>query len=170
MMRYGLVESSLALGGLLYRATCKGAELIADGRPLPFFPVVQARRVRFLIEGATLRSFLSREVPLIPATWLDELQRRGDDVRQIPLKRRGREGFVSEEQLERLCGLAARARDEVVTNGYVVHDLPRESGFMMVAADAVGQLPRDAGEALRKLLSDAAAPTPSPRAPSVKRA
>lgn len=157
MMRYGLVESSLSQGRLAYRATSKAAALLADRKPLPFFPKLTTRRISFLVERATHRSFASREVPLMPSAWLDELRRQGGDVRHVPVKRDLPDAPLSEEQLERLRALAVRARDELVVDAHVVDAPAREVGFMVLAVDSVVHFPRDAGVALRTLLAEASA-------------
>lgn len=159
LMRFRLVEVRPIDGGAAFRASEFGFSQVASGRPLPYFPKRQARRVGFVIERVT-GDFFPRVDRLMSGYKLD--REKGVDIRRLVVEDGG-PSISHEENLSRLADIVARRLDEEIASIDGRTATLREDEFMVIrVSDGVMRgLPETAGAALREAVERAAALPPA---------
>lgn len=157
LMKFRLVERSVAEGRIAFRASRFGFESIAGGKPLPMFPKQQYRPARFSIERAAGSFFRTSEIRFKSLQALEKDRSNGADVRFIDVEGDG-PLMTQEANIARLSELVAGGWDEhlgaVVGRGANVID-----NQYMVVRVIDGQprgMPDTARNGLREVVAKAA--------------
>lgn len=111
MMRFRLIELAVRNNSAVFQASAYGQEIVASGRPLPFFPKRELRRVSFVIERATGSFFPTIEVKMRSGYALN--QEVEPDIRYVIVEGGG-PSMSNEANLARLSQIAARGWEEQV--------------------------------------------------------
>lgn len=158
LMRFRLVEAVAKRGGVAFRTSQLGCEIVASGEALPFFPKRYTKRVSFIVEQATGGVFVSGPLRLLSRRALDGLD--AQDVRMIVVNDGG-PSMTHEANFSRLSQVTARGWEEQLAfvDGRTASVY---SEFMMIqVVDGVPRnLPDGASETLRSLVAKAAALPP----------
>lgn len=155
LMRFRLIELSVRSDAALFRASTYGQEIVTAGRPLPFFPTRETRRVSCVIERATGGYFPTGQVRIA-----SEHALRSDpdpDIRLIIVEGGG-PSMSHEANLARLSQVAARGWEEQLA--YIDgRTASLHSEFMLVrVVDGVPRnLPDNASPTLRDIIDEAIA-------------
>jgi len=158
LMRFRLIELSIKDGAATFVASDYGRDAIKGGKPLPFFPKKETKRVSFVIEHATGGFFPSAQVRVVSKTVLDT---DSDPDKRMVVVEGGGPIMSHEANLARLSHIAARGYDEQLANidGRTV-SLRTEFMLIKVIDGVIRNLPENAPEALRSIVEKAsAAPT-----------
>ena len=155
MMRFRLVELMVRNNNATLQASAYGREIIEGGRPLPFFPKRELRRVSFVIERATGSFFPSAQVRLRSEYALQ--QETDQDVRILVVEGGG-PSMSNEANLARLSRIAARGWEEQVAlvDGRTA-SLRQEYMVIRVVDGVPRNMPEEATATLRAIIEDVAA-------------
>src|SRR3546814_16390781 len=107
-MRCRLVELTVKDNSAKFQTSAYGREIVESGRPLPFFPKRELRRVNFVIERATGGFFPSGQVRVRSEFALK--QETDPDIRVLVVQ--GGPPVSNEAMLAKLSQLAARGWEE----------------------------------------------------------
>ncbi len=158
LMRFRLVEVSLAQTGPAFRASDHGFRAITSGHPLPVFPKRYPKSISFVIECVSGEFYPSRDVTIMGPYKLDIERANGAEVRIMAVEGGG-PSMSNEVNLEQLSKIAATGWNEEIgtVDGRTV-DL-RDDEFLVVrVVDGVPRgLPEDAGPVIRQIVAEAAA-------------
>lgn len=155
LMRFRLIELSIKDGAVTFVASEYGRDAIKGGKPLPFFPKKEMKRVSFVIEHATGGFFPSAQVRVISRSALDA---DSDPDKRIVVVEGGAPVMSHEANLARLSQIAARGYDEQLANidGRTV-SLRNEFMLIKVIDGVIRNLPENTPPALRSIVEKAAA-------------
>jgi hypothetical protein len=155
MMRFRLVELTVKNNSAAFQASAYGREIVESGRPLPFFPKRELRRVSFVIERATGDFFPSGQVRLRSEYALG--QEQDNDIRVLVVEGGG-PSMSHEANLARLSKIAARGWEEQVAlvDGRTA-SLRQEYMIVRVVDGVARNVPEGAGTKLRTIIDDIAA-------------
>jgi len=160
-MRFRLIELSVRSDAALFRASAYGQEIVAGGRPLPFFPTRETRRVSCVIERASGGFFPTGQVRIG-----SEFALRNDpdpDIRLIIVEGGG-PSMSHEANLARLSQVAARGWEEQLA--YIdgrTASLHNEFMLVRVVDGVPRNLPDNASATLRDIVDEAIARPPGTR-------
>lgn len=155
LMRFRLIELTVKANGASFQASPYGHEVIGSGRPLPFFPKRETKRVSFVIERATGSFFPAGQVRMMSETAL--AHETDPDVRTLVVEGGG-PSMSHEANLARLSQIAVRGWEEQVAlvDGRTA-SLRNEFMTVRVVDGVPRNVPETASTTLRKLINDAAA-------------
>lgn len=157
LMRFRLVEVSLNIENMAFRASEYGFKVVSGGDPLPFFPKRISRRVSFVIERATGDFFPTRQVRLLTRHRMDEARKIGTEFREISIEG-GTPSTSHEANLNRLSDIAAHGWDEQIALVDGRTATMRDDEFMVLRViDGVPQgFPESAGQKFRRVVAEVA--------------
>lgn len=155
LMRFRLIELSVRANGAVFQASKFGQEIVESGRPLPFFPKRDIRRVSFVIERATGGFFPTAQVRM-----RSEIAMRNEaepDLRLVVVEGGG-PSMSHEANLSRLSQIAARGWEEQVAlvDGRTA-SLRSEYMLIRVVDGVPRNVPETASQTLRDVIDEAAA-------------
>jgi hypothetical protein len=158
LMRFRLIEVSIAGGGAAFRASEFGFKAIGSGNPLPFYPTRVPKRANFVVEWITGEFYHTRDISLMPLARLEQEQAAGTAVRRVSVEGGG-PSMSHEANLRRLSEIAAGGWNEEVALVDGRTAVLRDDEFMIVRVmDGIPRgLPARAGPTLKKIISDIAA-------------
>jgi len=150
LMRFRLIELSVSGSAATFVASAYGKEAIVGGKPLPFFPKKEPKRVSFVIEQATGSFFPQSQVRIASKGALDA--ETDPDVRIIAVEGGG-PSMSHEANLARLSQIAARGYEEQLAN-IDGRTASLRSEFMVVRVidGVVRNWPETASKTLRDLV------------------
>ncbi|SDG44135.1 phospholipase D-like domain-containing protein [Bosea robiniae] len=156
MMRFRLVELTVKDNSAKFQTSAYGREIVESGRPLPFFPKRELRRVSFVIERATGSFFPSGQVRVRSEFALE--QETDPDVRILVVE--GGPPVSNEAMLAKLSQIAARGWEEQVAlvDGRTA-SLRQEFMVIRVVDGVPRNVPEGASDALRAIIDDVASRT-----------
>lgn len=156
MMRFRLVELQVKDNTAKFQTSAYGREIVESGRPLPFFPKRELRRVSFVIERATGGFFPSGQVRVRSEFALK--QEADPDKRVLVVQ--GGPPVSNEAMLAKLSQIAARGWEEQVAlvDGRTA-SLRQEFMVIRVVDRVPRNVPEGASEALRAIIDDVASRT-----------
>lgn len=155
LMRFRLIELAVKGDRAAFQASAYGTEVVASGRPLPFFPKREIRRVSFVIEHATGGFFPSGQLRMRSAKALKH--EPDPDVRVIVVEGGG-PSMSNEATLGRLSQVAARGFEEqVALVDSRTASLKSEYMVIRVVDGVARNIPEDASETLKAIIEQAAA-------------
>ncbi len=111
LMRFRLIEVSMAGADVAFQASQSGKLLVTSGEPLPFFPKRISRRVSFVIERVGGCIFKKNQIRLLPGSKVDRERAAGVEVRTLVV-RDGAPSMSNEANLDRLAEIATQGWDE----------------------------------------------------------
>ena len=155
MMRFRLVELTVRNNSAAFQASAYGREIVESGRPLPFFPKRELRRVSFVIERATGGFFPTGQVRMRSEF---ALQQESDPDVRVVVVGGGGPSMSNEANLARLSQIAARGWEEQVAlvDGRTA-SLRQEYMVIRVVDGVPRNVPESATQTLRAIIDDAAA-------------
>lgn len=155
LMRFRLVELSIKDGAAIFVASDYGHDAIKGGKPLPFFPKKETKRVSFVIEHATGGFFPTAQVRVASKA---ALETDIDPDKRIVVVEGGAPIMSHEANLARLSQIAARGYDEQLANidGRTV-SLRTEFMLIKVIDGVIRNLPENSSQALRSIVEKASA-------------
>jgi phosphatidylserine/phosphatidylglycerophosphate/cardiolipin synthase-like enzyme len=155
LMRFRLVELSITHAGATFVASAYGKEAIVGGRPLPFFPKKESKRVSFVVEQATGSFFPQGQVRIVSRSALDA--ENDPDIRTVTVEGGG-PSMSHEANLARLSQIAARGYEEQLAN-VDGRTASLRSEFMVVRVidGVIRNWPETASKTLRELVERIAA-------------
>lgn len=164
LMRFRLVEVALTEQGSAFQLSDFGRRSVTGGNPLPVFPKRSAKRVNFVVDFATGEFFPASQVRIPSPNVLETEARNGREIRYIEVQGGG-PSLSHDDNLARLSEIAARGWDEQVASVDPRTASLRQDEFAVfqVIDGVVQGLPDRAGQALRRLVTDAAAKPPGTR-------
>ena len=152
LMRFRLVELSVKENGVSFWTSGYGREIVESGRPLPFFPKREKRRVSFVVEQATGAFFPSSQVRMASQQAL--INDPDPDLRFVVVEGGG-PSMTHEANMARLSEIAARGWEEhlAVVDGRTA---VMRSEFMLIRyVDGVPRnLPEGASETLKAIVQE----------------
>lgn len=158
LMRFRLVEVTLADGGAAFKTSDLGFRLMSSGNQLPYYPKRMSRRVSFVVEQATGQLFARRDIrPPFNQNRIQQERDQGVDVRVIDVQ--GDAPPMSHHaNFERLSEMTARNWDEQIVNVEDKSTAIWKNEFMVVRVhgDAFRDLPDEASAGLRRIILAAA--------------
>ncbi|QKC90601.1 phosphatidylserine synthase [Mesorhizobium sp. NZP2234] len=154
LMRFRLIELTVQSNGAGFRASDYGKEVVASGRPLPFFPKREVKRVSFVIERATGSFFPTGQVRVISET---ALANETDPDLRLVIVEGGGPSMSHEANLSRLSQIAARGWEEQVALVDGRTSSLRAEFMMIRVVDGVPRnVPESASQGLRAVIDKAA--------------
>lgn len=155
LMRFRLLELAVQANGASFGASAYGKEVVASGRPLPFFPKRETKRVSFVIECATGGFFPSGQVRVATETSLG--QELDNDLRIVRVSGGG-PSLSHEANFARLSQVAARGWEEqlAVIDGRTA-SLRSEYMLIRVVDGVPRNVPENASATLRSVIAAAVA-------------
>jgi cardiolipin synthase len=154
LMRFRLIELTVQSNGAAFRASEYGKEVVASGRPLPFFPKRDIKRVSFVIERATGGFFPTGQVRMFSETAL--LNEAEPDLRVVVVEGGG-PSMSHEANFSRLSKIAARGWEEQVALVDGRTSSLRTEYMMIRVVDGVPRnVPESASLGLRAVIDKAA--------------
>ncbi len=154
LMRFRLIELTVQSNGAAFQASEYGKEVVASGRPLPFFPKREVKRVSFVIERATGGFFPTGQVRVISETAL--ANETDPDLRLVVVEGGG-PSMSHEANLGRLSQIAARGWEEQVALVDGRTSSLRAEFMMIRVVDGVPRnVPESASPGLRAVIDKAA--------------
>lgn len=155
LMRFRLIELTVQSNGASFRASEYGSEVVASGRPLPFFPKRDTKRVSFVIERATGGFFPTGQVRMLSEAALSNEAEA--DLRVVVVEGGG-PSMSHEANLSRLSQIAARGWEEQVALVDGRTSSLRAEYMMIRVVDGVPRnVPETASQSLRAIIDEAAA-------------
>lgn len=157
LMRFRLVEVTLADGGAAFKTSDLGFRLMSSGNQLPYYPKRMSRRVSFVVERATGQLFARRDIRPFNQSRVQQERDQGGDVRVIDVQ--GDALPMSHyANFERLSEMTARNWDEQIINVEDKSTAIWKNEFMAVRVhgDAFRDLPDEASDDLRRIILAAA--------------
>jgi cardiolipin synthase len=158
LMKFRLIESTVADRGIAFRASQFGFDSIAGGKPLPLFPKEHYKSARFSIERAAGSFFRTSEIRYRSLRALEKDQQSGMDVRVVAVDGDG-PLMTPEANVARLSEMFAGGWDEqlgaIVGRGANVID--NQYMVVRVIDGETRGLPDSARESLREIVNRAAA-------------
>lgn len=157
LMRFRLVELTVKENSAKFQTSAYGREIVESGRPLPFFPKRELRRVSFVIERATGGFFPSGQVRVKSEYALK--QEADPDIRVLVVQGGG-PSTSNEAMLAKLSQIAARGWEEqvAVIDGRTA-SLRQEFMVVRVVDGVPRNVPDTASDALREIIDDVASRT-----------
>lgn len=155
LMRFRLIELTVSSAAALFRASPFGQDIVEAGRPLPFFPKRESRRVGCVIERATGGFFPIGQVRIVSE---HALHTDPDPDKRLIVVDGGGPSTSHEANLARLSQIVARGWEEQLA--YIDgRTASLHSEFMLVrVVDGVPRnLPDDASATLRDIVNEAIA-------------
>lgn len=154
MMRFRLVELTIKDNSAKFQASVYGREIVESGRPLPFFPKRDLKRISFVIERATGGFFPSGQVRVKSEYALK--QETDPDIRVLVVEGGG-PPVSNEAMLAKLSQIAARGWEEqvAVVEGRTA-SLRQEFMVVRVVDGVPRNVPETASETLRAIIDDVA--------------
>ena len=155
LMRFRLIELTVRNNSAAFQASAYGEDVVKSGRPLPFFPKRELRRVSFVIERATGGFFPTGQVRMRSQFALD--QEPDSDIRVVVVEGGG-PTMSNEANLARLSQIAARGWEEQVAlvDGRTA-SLRQEYMVIRVVDGVPRNVPETASATLRAIIDEAAA-------------
>ncbi|MBV9279802.1 MAG: phosphatidylserine synthase, partial [Chloroflexi bacterium] len=152
LMRFRLLELTVQANGAAFRPSAYGKEIVSSGRPLPFFPKRETKRVSFVIEQATGGYFPSAQVRLTSQTGLDN--EADPDLRVIQVEGGG-PSMSHESNLARLSRIAVRGWEEqvAIVDGRTA-SIKNEFMLIRVVDGVPRNVPDGASETLKRLIRE----------------
>ena len=157
LMRFRLVEVTLADDGAAFKTSDLGFRLMSSGNQLPYYPKRMSRRVSFVIERATGQMFANRNIRPFSQSRVQQEREQGADIRVIDVE--GDElPMTHHANFERLSEMTARNWDEQIVNIEDKSTSIWKNEFMAVRVhgNAFRDLPDEASDDLRELILAAA--------------
>ena len=160
LMRFRLVELKVTDNSAKFQTSAYGREIFESGRPLPFFPKRDLRRVSFVIERATGDFFPSSQVRVRSEYALK--QEIDPDIRELVVQGGG-PSMSNEAMLSKLSQIAARGWEEqvAVVDGRTA-SLRQEFMVIRVVDGVPRNVPDTASDVLRAIIDDVASRTAGP--------
>lgn len=160
MMRFRLIELTVKENSATFQTSSYGREIVESGRPLPFFPKRELRRVSFVIERATGSFFPSGQVRVRSEYALK--QEVDPDVRVLVVQGGG-PPLSNEAMLAKLSQIAARGWEEqvAVVDGRTA-SLRQEFMVVRVVDGVARNVPDSASDTLRGIIEDVASRAAGP--------
>lgn len=158
MMRFRLVELTIKDNNAKFQTSAYGREIVESGRPLPFFPKRELRRVSFVIERATGGFFPSGQVRVRSEFALEKEKETDPDIRVLVVQ--GGPPVSNEAMLAKLSQIAARGWEEQVAlvDGRTA-SLRHEFMVIRVVDGVPRNVPESASDTLRAIIDDVASRT-----------
>jgi len=164
LMRFRLVELSVKDNGVSFRTSAYGREIVESGRPLPFFPKREKRRVSFVVEQATGAFFPSIQVRMASHQTL--INDPDPDVRFVVVEGGG-PSMTHEANMDRLSEIAARGWEEhlAIVDGRTA--VMRNEFMLIRFVDGVPRnIPEGASETLKAIVREVSSkPAGTPEIP-----
>lgn len=150
LMRFRLVELSVVGGAARFVASAYGRDAILDGKPLPFFPKKETKRVGFVIEQVTGGYFPQGQVRVASRAGLES---DSDPDKRIIVIEGGGPVTSHEANLARLAQIAVNGYDEQLAN-VDGRTASMRSEFMLIRVidGVIRNLPDSASDKLRSLV------------------
>jgi len=154
LMRFRLIELTVRNNSAAFQASAYGQDVVKSGRPLPFFPKRELRRVSFVIERAAGGFFPTAQVRMRSQFALD--QEPDSDIRVVVVEGGG-PTMSNEANLARLSQIAARGWEEQVAlvDGRTA-SLRQEYMVIRVVDGVPRNVPETASATLRAIIDEAA--------------
>ena len=154
LMRFRLIELSVRSNGAAFRASAYGQEVVQSGRPLPFFPKRETKRVSFVIEHATGGFSPTGQVRVVSES---ALPYEAEPDLRIVVVEGGGPSMSHEANLSRLSRIAARGWEEQVAlvDGRTA-SLRSEYMLIRVVDGVARNVPESASPTLRAVIDRAA--------------
>lgn len=150
LMRFRLVELSIVDGAARFVSSNYGRDAILGGKPLPFFPKKEAKRVGFVIERVTGGYFPQGQVRVASRSGLES---DSDPDKRIIVVEGGGPVTSHEANLARLAQIAVNGYDEQLAN-VDGRTASMRSEFMLIKVidGVIRNLPKSASDNLRSLV------------------
>lgn len=150
LMRFRLIELSVAGGTAKFVASDYGREAIVGGKSLPFFPKKETKRVGFVIERVTGGFFPQGQVRVASR---GALEADTDPDKRVVVVEGGGPVISHEANLARLAQIAVKGYDEQLAN-VDGRTASMRSEYMLVKVidGVIRNLPESASEKLRQLV------------------
>lgn len=169
LMRFRLAKVAVADGSHKFAASASGANAVASGNALPFFPKRSEVWISFVLEQVTGQVLRAREVRRIRERDVYGAGKGGLDQRSVVLSVTGSDLDITHEAMvARIDRLVARGREQklaAIVAGTAT--MSREYIGVTVQNGVVRDLPEQAGPALREVVIAAAERTGKAKSVSV---
>ncbi|MBD9509919.1 phosphatidylserine synthase [Ensifer sp. ENS10] len=155
LMRFRLVELTVVGGAARFVASNYGRDAITGGKPLPFFPKKEPKRVGFVIERVTGEYFPQGQVRVASRSGLEA---DSDPDKRMIVVEGGGPVISHEANLARLAQIAVNGYDEQLAN-VDGRTASMRSEFMLVRVidGVIRNLPEGASDKLRGIIERVAA-------------
>ncbi|MER9944794.1 phosphatidylserine synthase [Mesorhizobium sp. M0092] len=150
LMRFRLVELSIVGGAAKFVSSQYGRDAILDGKPLPFFPKRETKRVGFVIERVTGDYFPQGQVRVASRTGLES---DSDPDKRVIVVEGGGPVVSHEANLARLSQIAVKGFDEQLA-GVDGRTASMRSEYMLIRVidGVIRNLPDSASSKLRRIV------------------